>query len=144
MKRIRDTFKRDEKGAALVEFAVMAPLLLVLLLGIVEFGWLLANDLDVRHGAREAARLAAVDAGDTDTMGDITCASMDFSGGQTVTFTDSASGDIGTEASVDVSLPYTSLTRFFGAIIPATLDTTVTIRLEQESDSWVSGARLCS
>lgn len=52
--------KRD-RGAQLVEFAILAPLLILLLLGIVEFGWGLAQHLDVRHKARETLRLAIVD-----------------------------------------------------------------------------------
>ncbi|MDX1747957.1 MAG: TadE/TadG family type IV pilus assembly protein, partial [Halobacteriales archaeon] len=50
-----------ERGAALVEFAVLAPLLILLVLGIVEFGWKFGQFNDVRHGAREGGRYAAVD-----------------------------------------------------------------------------------
>ena len=44
---------RGERGASLVEFAILAPLLIVLVLGIVEFGWLFSQNNDVRHGPRE-------------------------------------------------------------------------------------------
>lgn len=50
-----------ERGAALVEFALVAPLLFAILFAIVEFGWAFYQVLDTRHGAREAARLIAVD-----------------------------------------------------------------------------------
>ena len=50
-----------ENGANLVEFAILAPFLLLLLFGIIEFTWLFATNLDVRHGAREAVRLATTD-----------------------------------------------------------------------------------
>ena len=50
----------DDRGAALVETAVVAPILLLLIFGIVEFGLLFGVKLDVSQGAREAARLAAV------------------------------------------------------------------------------------
>ena len=40
--------------------ALVAPVLILLLLGIVDFGWAFSENLDVRHGAREASRLVAV------------------------------------------------------------------------------------
>lgn len=55
----REPRPRDT-GAALIEFAIVFPLLVVLLVGIVESGWLFAQYLDVRHGAREGVRLATV------------------------------------------------------------------------------------
>lgn len=55
----RASNKRDG-GASLIEFAVIMPLLLILVLGIIEFGFVLAQMNEVRHGAREGARYAAV------------------------------------------------------------------------------------
>ena len=51
---------KGERGASLVEFALIMPLLLILVLGIVEFGYLFAQFNEVRHAAREGARYAAV------------------------------------------------------------------------------------
>lgn len=51
---------RRQRGVALVEIALIAPLLFLLVFGIIEFGWAFYQLLDVRHGARETARLAAV------------------------------------------------------------------------------------
>lgn len=53
-----------ERGQALVELALALPVLLVLLLGILEFGMLLNVYLTVEHGAREGARLGATGAED--------------------------------------------------------------------------------
>lgn len=50
-----------QRGAALVEFALISPLLFLVLFAIIEFGWTFSQILDTRHGVREAARLAAVD-----------------------------------------------------------------------------------
>ena len=59
MSRVRRYRKaRREGGAALVEFAMLLPFLLILVLGIVEFGFLLGQFNEVRHGAHEGARLA--------------------------------------------------------------------------------------
>jgi Flp pilus assembly protein TadG len=54
-----------ESGATLVEFAIIAPLLLVLLIGTLEAGWAFSNNLDVNHATREGARFAVVNGGIT-------------------------------------------------------------------------------
>lgn len=51
---------RGERGAALVEFALIGPLLVLLLLGIVDFGINLSNQIALRQGVREAARQGVV------------------------------------------------------------------------------------
>lgn len=58
-KRIRNT-RQGEKGQNLVEFALVVPLLLLLVIGIAEFGraWMTKNILT--GAAREAVRMAAV------------------------------------------------------------------------------------
>ncbi len=50
----------SERGVALVEFALIGPLLVFLLLGIVDFGLNLSNQIGVRQGVREGARQASV------------------------------------------------------------------------------------
>lgn len=51
---------RDERGAVLVEFAFVLPLLLLLLLGIIDFGNTYNDFISIRQGVREAARQASV------------------------------------------------------------------------------------
>lgn len=51
---------RDEPGAAAVEFALILPLLIVLLFGIFEFGRLFNEQITVSNAAREAARVMAI------------------------------------------------------------------------------------
>jgi hypothetical protein len=48
------------RGGALVEFALVAPLLILLLLGTVDFGIVLLNLNSARQGTREGARQAVV------------------------------------------------------------------------------------
>lgn len=129
-----------ESGASLVEFALLAPLLLLLLLGIVEFGWLFGQLNDVKHGAREGARFAAVDAGATGDIVNYVCDSMDgLSAGMTqieVTLTGGgAKGSIGTIA-VDAQVASLSGVPFITPFLPSSLSSEVDFRLEQAS-SWI-------
>src|SRR5712691_2035370 len=52
--------KWAKAGAALVEFVIVAPLLLLLLLGIMEFGVIMHDYIMLAQGAREGARTAAI------------------------------------------------------------------------------------
>lgn len=51
---------RGQRGAALVEFVIVVPLLLLLLLGIMEFGMIMHDYIMLAQGAREGARTAAI------------------------------------------------------------------------------------
>ncbi|MCB2294204.1 pilus assembly protein [Clostridium algoriphilum] len=51
---------RNEKGQSLVEFAILLPLLILLLMGILEFGIMLNSYLTIHNSAREGARLGIV------------------------------------------------------------------------------------
>ena len=53
-------FRKSEKGQAMVEFALLLPVLLLLLCAIIDFGWLYFNQLLLNNAAREGARYAAI------------------------------------------------------------------------------------
>lgn len=52
----RDPASRPASGQALVEFALVAPLLVVLILAVIEFGWYVAVSTAVTAASREGAR----------------------------------------------------------------------------------------
>lgn len=135
--------REKEKGAALVEMAFLMPLLVMILFGIIEFGWTFSQFQDVRHGAREAARLAAVDTAADGTMATKVCGLMEVSTGQTITFDLSGGTEIGDIASVTVSAPLTELTNLFGAMLPNTLTSDVQFRLEQPATLWTGTSTTC-
>jgi Flp pilus assembly protein TadG len=61
---------RDDSGAALVEFTIIAPFLLTLVLGMAEFGRFLYQYQMVLEGLRDAGRyLARLDANDASNQG---------------------------------------------------------------------------
>jgi Flp pilus assembly protein TadG len=133
----------DERGASLVEFALVAPLLILLLIGIVEAAWAFAANLDVRHGAREGARLIAVNAdppvagaSQTDRLVNEICSRMDLAGTTTASVEFTRTGtDVGDGATVTVANPHDDLTGLLGAFTNITLSSTVEIRIEQEA-TW--------
>lgn len=57
MKQLR---KQREGGAALVEFAIVLPLLVMLVFGIIEFGRAYNAQISLTHAAREGAREYAI------------------------------------------------------------------------------------
>jgi hypothetical protein len=52
--------RRKTRAQATVEFALVAPLLFALALGIMEFGWLFRSHMTVHFATREGARYGAV------------------------------------------------------------------------------------
>lgn len=55
--------RRFQRGAVAVEFALVAPLLLLLLLGIFQFGWLFNNYLMLTQATSAGSRLFSVQRG---------------------------------------------------------------------------------
>jgi Flp pilus assembly protein TadG len=51
---------REDRGAAAVEFAVVVPLLLLIVFGIINFGILFSQQLTLNNGVREGDRRAVV------------------------------------------------------------------------------------
>lgn len=58
--RSLSTRRHDERGAAAVEFALIASILFMMLFGIIEFGRIFSEMEVLNSAAREGARVAAV------------------------------------------------------------------------------------
>jgi len=52
--------KGSSRGQTLVEFALLSPIIILLLVGIIDFGMAMDRRIVLQHAAREGARLAAV------------------------------------------------------------------------------------
>jgi Flp pilus assembly protein TadG len=140
-----------DRGAQLVEFALVAPLLILLLFGIIEFGWLFAQMNEIRHVAQEGARWGAVSHPEVDGVGgedwgDLAaraCGAANLPGGTTVTITGSeGGGSKGDTATVTVTATVPSLTGLIDSFLPSGLSNTATFRLEQPA-KWVGGNTTC-
>lgn len=142
-------FKGREEGANLVEFALVMPFLLVLLIGIAEFSWTFATNLDVKQGAREGARITAVNtpSGGNAALAAEICSRMDLVGDDpatTIEWDSDGTPEVGEGVVVTVSTPHSTLTGFidwaFGGLTD--LESTVEIRIEQTPD-WSDGTQNC-
>ena len=58
--KILSTLRKSEKGQSLIEFALVLPILLLLVLGMLEYGWMLNAKISVTAAAREGARASSV------------------------------------------------------------------------------------
>ena len=144
------TGRPDERGATLVEFAFILPIFVLLVFGVIDFGWAFAQNLDVKQGAREGGRIVAVNGG-TGT-GTAQCQSLQSQiRSQThelnptsltvlLAFTDSngnGAKDIGDLAQVTVRYPLSSLSGLSTPFLSGTMQSRVSVRLEQ-SGTWAT------
>ena len=64
---------RGEEGQDIVEFALVLPILMIVLFGIIDFGWIFYSTAMVGNAAREGARFAVMNyEGSVSTPGDLT------------------------------------------------------------------------
>ena len=135
MRRLRRSPNRTESGASLVEFAIVLPLLIVLLLGVIEFGWAFAQNLEVKHIAREVGRLATV--GDPDSEIDTRACSGTIA--EVTTVSKAGGTSPGDTATITVTADLEQITGFFGWALGGSdnLTSNVEVRLEQDL-SWTS------
>lgn len=138
----RQTRRQRQRGAVLAEFGIISVLLFTLIFGIVEYGWAYAQTLDVRHGAREGARLAAVNfpnnmTGDPQTAAlvDALCDRMDDNNAaRNVRVSITLNGaSIGDSVTVQVRSDLEALTGFFPGLSNKKLNSTIVLRLEQDA-----------
>ena len=86
MKRLINTI-RNQRGAALVEFAIVLPLLLVLVFGMIEFSIMFYDQAVITNASREGARTGIVYAfPDRISTGDITNTVGNYCNGRLITF----------------------------------------------------------
>lgn len=76
--------RKGKKGAALVEFAIVVPLLLLLVFGMIEFGVLLYDKAMITNASREGARAGVVF--QRHTAAEITAVVQNYAGSNLITF----------------------------------------------------------
>lgn len=124
--------RRGDQGQSTVEFALVLPLVVLVVLFIVQAGLVMRDQLLVSHAAREAARAASVS--DSDRLGAATMAARqagDLAADRISATTTMVDGD----ASVRVVISYRSTTGIpiIGSLVPdIDLESTVVMRVESD------------
>jgi len=110
----------SQKGQAMVELALVLPVLFMLLLGIVDFGRVYHTNLVVMHSARQASREAGLGRSDAEIIDMARRTAMGLNTSNlTVTVSPPFSArSIGTIVTVTVSYPINMLNPLLGAVLP--------------------------
>lgn len=107
-----------KRGQAMVEFALVLPILLIILLGIMEFGLVFHEYLVVTHAAREGARVAVLGGTDTEISSAVTRAADSIDRGSLTTTIAPGVRVRGNQVTVQVTNPVPLVTPLFSAIFP--------------------------
>jgi len=155
-RRTRRLGLRDQRGAALVEFTLVLPVLLLVLIGMLEFGRVFNYWIDETHLANVAARFAAVDRNpgpggtlqesvqgqaDTDELRNGGTASVPAGAEVCIEFPDGTSG-VGDPVEATVSVDYNWMPFIgdaMGGVTTTTLTGSATMRLEAEPSEYSEG-----
>lgn len=62
---------RDERGQSIVEFAILLPVLALVLVGVIQVGLYLLTDVDLSSGTREAGRMLTNSKNDSAAIQDV-------------------------------------------------------------------------
>ncbi|GAA3328597.1 TadE/TadG family type IV pilus assembly protein [Paeniglutamicibacter sulfureus] len=106
----------DSKGASAVEFALVLPVLIAILLGIAELGFLFNQQISLTQAAREGARAYAIHHGEAGfNLTDAVQLAAPSVAGVTASSSQATGACIeGSTVVVVVSVPYESLSGWFG------------------------------
>jgi Flp pilus assembly protein TadG len=155
-RRTRKLALRNERGAALVEFTLVLPVLLLVLIGMLEFGRVFNYWIDENQLANVAARFAAVDRNpgpgvtlqesvqgqaDTDELRNGGTASVPAGAQVCIDFPDGTSG-VGDPVEATVSVDYNWMPFIgdaLGGATTTTLTGSATMRLEAEPSDYSEG-----
>lgn len=119
-----------DRGQSTVEFALVLPLVALVVLFIVQAGFIVRDQLLVSHAAREAARAASVS--DTDRLGAALTAARN-AGALSADYLSGTVTTIESNTSIRVNIAYRSVTGLplIGALLPdIDLDASVVMRVE--------------
>jgi Flp pilus assembly protein TadG len=133
--------RNKRQGASAVEFAFIAPIMVVLVLGMIEFGRVMMVEQLITNGARAGARFASLPGSVTGTQ--VTTevnTALTGSGvsGHSVAVTPDPVPDVaGTEVRVTVSVPFNNVSWLAGPMFMGgrTLTATVVVRKEPRPGS---------
>jgi Flp pilus assembly protein TadG len=117
----RGSARGGRDASALVEMAIAMPLLCLLTLGLIEYGWVFLRvsqiNMAARHGVRVAVRPDATEQNVTDAVAMMMNSSGMKDSGYTMTHTNLAVG-VGEAVTVHISVDYKKLTLTNTSLVP--------------------------
>jgi Flp pilus assembly protein TadG len=123
---------------AAVEAALIVPVLLLIVMGTLEYGWLFWKAADVNNAARQGARVGSLGGATATDVTDKILSALTACGledsGYTVTMTpvDPATLSSGEELTVQISIPYANIAVINSALIPTPTNLTATVVMPRE------------
>jgi len=128
----RQTNIRNERGQTMTEFALVLPILIVLLLGIAQFGIVFNNYVTLTDAARTASRKGAVSRNESDPKG--VCEAAGYAAGTGLTRPDfvltcDSNWAPGSDVTVTASYPWQISLLWFN-VASGRLNTTMKERVE--------------
>jgi Flp pilus assembly protein TadG len=129
-KRIRI---RNEQGQTMTEFALVLPILALLLFAVIQFGIVFNNYVTLTDATRAGARRAAVSRQDPDrdsvVMDAVRASATDLDGSKLAVAPPSSTWDSGTDVTVTATYPY-SISLLGLVVKSGRLSSTTTERVE--------------
>lgn len=131
---MKRTFFRNQRGQAMVELALVLPVLLVLFMGVVEFGRIFHSYLIITNASREGARVAIVGKSDIKITERISeaAAGLDITKLEISIDPDSETRKTGDLATVQVSYSLDLAFPLFGTLIADPLIITSQTKMRME------------
>lgn len=125
---------RSQKGQALVETALVLPVILAMLLGIFGFGRIFNAQLVITNASREGARLGALGRSDTKIKESVVkyLAGAALSDPATQVLVERSTSLDGAEVTVRLSYPFQTMFALPGVPSPLYLKSSAVMRLEQQ------------
>ena len=138
--------KKRSRAAVVVEFAVVLPLLLTILFGILEYGWVFMVRLTLQNAAREGVRLSVlqttgppyseVDARIDAVMGPTGLTAGDY----TVVMSHASVDPCDRTEQITISVPYERISVTGGFFGPKDFDVTGSSTMQKEGMDCADGA----
>jgi Flp pilus assembly protein TadG len=127
-----------KSGITVIEMAIIFPILLLITIGLIEYGWIFLKYQQVTNAARQGARVGArVDATNTDVdnaIDTIMAAAGISTGDYTVAIspTDVTTPEPGEPLTVTVTVPYTNIQLTGGVLVPVPTNLQSAITMAKE------------
>ncbi|MCV9992998.1 pilus assembly protein [Paeniglutamicibacter sp. ZC-3] len=119
---------KREQGSSAVEFALVLPVLITLLLGIIEFGFFFNQQISVTQAAREGARAYAIEHSDAEfSLNDVVQNAAPSVPGITAK-ADTTGCPVNTNVTITASKKYISITGWIDFTMPATVQAKAAMR----------------